>query len=176
MDIRGDECNRVHNQIDVYSKAFRPTMGCALPRSNSTPSDGRLLRLRRLPAEFRYHLKDVADPVAQTVPTKLAKLRAENETRLVTEYAAAVKTRVSRVVLPVAAKILNEIPTGEDAPKPADYIASHPAVKAGAEAAKLIFDLRLVAYLDKAGSAADPFTASSGGARPVARRCDGRNA
>ena len=165
MDIRGDECNRVHNQIDVYSKAFLGlTMGCARCHDHKFDaiSTADYYAFAGYLQSSGYHLKDVADPVAQdSAHKKLAKLRAENETRLVTEYAATVKTRVSRIgdYLPVAAKILNEIPTGEDAPKPADYIASHPTVKAVAEAAKLNTD-RLaawVAYFDKArGSVADP--------------------
>ena len=165
VDIRGDECNRVHNQIDVYSKAFLGlTMGCARCHDHKFDaiSTADYYAFAGYLQSSGYHLKDVADPVAQdSAHKKLAKLRAENETRLVTEYAATVKTRVSRVgdYLPVAAKILNEIPTGEDAPKPADYIASHPTVKAGAEAAKLNADklAAWVAYLDKArGSVADP--------------------
>jgi len=72
----------------------------------------------------------------------------------VTEYAATVKTRVSRLgdYLPTAAKILSEIPGGKDAPKPADYIASHPTVKDKADARKLSADklAAWVAYLDKA--------------------------
>jgi len=165
VDIRGDECNRVHNQIDVYSKAFLGlTMGCARCHDHKFDaiSTADYYAFAGYLQSSGYHLKDVADPVAQdSAHKKLAKLRAENETRLVTEYAATVKTRVSRIgdYLPVAAKILNEIPTGEDAPKPADYIASHPTVKAGAEAAKLNADklAAWVAYLDKArGSVADP--------------------
>ena len=165
MDIRGDECNRVHNQIDVYSKAFLGlTMGCARCHDHKFDaiSTADYYAFAGYLQSSGYHLKDVADPVAQdSAHKKLAKLRAENETRLVTEYAATVKTRVSRIgdYLPVAAKILNEIPTGEDAPKPADYIASHPTVKAVAEAAKLNTDklAAWVAYFDKArGSVADP--------------------
>ncbi|MED5279687.1 MAG: DUF1549 domain-containing protein, partial [Verrucomicrobiota bacterium] len=165
VDIRGDECNRVHNQIDVYSKAFLGlTMGCARCHDHKFDaiSTADYYAFAGYLQSSGYHLKDVADPVAQdSAHKKLAKLRAENEIRLVTEYAATVKTRVSRVgdYLPVAAKILNEMPTGEDAPKPADYIASHPTVKAGAEAAKLNADklAAWVAYLDKArGSVADP--------------------
>ena len=165
VDIRGDECNRVHNQIDVYSKAFLGlTVGCT--RCHDHKSDPISMADYYAFAGFLqssgYHLKDMADPVAQdSAHDKLAKLRAENEAKLVTEYAATVKTRVSRLgdYLPVAAKILSEIPGGKDAPKPADYITSHPTVKAEAEAAKLSTDKlsAWVAYLDKArGNTADP--------------------
>ena len=165
VDIRGDECNRVHNQIDVYSKAFLGlTMGCARCHDHKFDaiSTADYYAFAGYLQSSGYHLKDVADPVAQDgAHKKLKKLRSENETKIVAEYAATVKARVSRIsdYLPVAAKILNEIPTGESAPKPADYIASHPTVKAKAEAAKLNADklAAWVAYLDKArGSVADP--------------------
>ena len=166
VDIRGDECNRVQNQIDVYSKAFLGlTMGCARCHDHKFDaiSTADYYAFAGFLQSSGYHLKDVADPVAQdSAHDKLTKLRAENEAKLVTEYAATVKTRVSRIgdYLSVAAKILSEIPNGEDASKPGEYIASHPTVKAKAEAAKLNADklAAWVAYLDKArGNAADPF-------------------
>ena len=165
VDIRGDECNRVHNQIDVFSKAFLGmTMGCA--RCHDHKFDAISTEDYYAFAGFLqssgYHLKDVADPITQdSAFDELAKLRADNEAKLVIEYAATVKDRLSRLAdyLPLAAVILNEVPTGKDAPKPADYIASHPTVKSKAEAAKLNPDklAAWVAYLDKArGSVADP--------------------
>ncbi|MDP6795392.1 MAG: DUF1549 domain-containing protein, partial [Verrucomicrobiota bacterium] len=66
VDIRGDECNRVHNQIDVYSKAFLGlTMGCT--RCHDHKSDPISMADYYAFAGFLqssgYHLKDMADPV-----------------------------------------------------------------------------------------------------------------
>ena len=165
VDIRGDECNRVHNQIDVYSKAFLGlTMGCARCHDHKFDaiSTADYYAFAGFLQSSGYHLKDVADPVVQdSAYNKLAKLHADNKAKLVTEYASTVKARVSRLgdYLPVAAAILKEIPTGKEAPKLADYNGSHPTVKAKAEAAKLNADklAAWVGYLDKARvSVVDP--------------------
>ena len=165
VDIRGDECNRVHNQIDVYSKAFLGlTVGCA--RCHDHKFDAISTRdyyaLAGYLQSSGYHLKDVSDPAAQTAAhNKLARLRAESEAGLIKEFASSVETKVSRLAdyLPVAAEILRNIPEGKDAPKPGDYIASHPAVQEAAKALNLQPEklAAWVAYLDKArGNAADP--------------------
>ena len=165
VDIRGDECNRVHNQIDVYSKAFLGlTMGCARCHDHKFDaiSIDDYYAFAGILQSSGFHVKDVSDPIAQDEAfNKLSQLRADSETGLVAEYAATVKTRVSRLgdYLPVAAEILREIPSGKDAPKPADYIASHPTVKAKAETAKLSPEklAAWIAYLAKArGNVADP--------------------
>ncbi len=165
VDIRGDECNRVHNQIDVYSKAFLGlTVGCA--RCHDHKFDAISTRdyyaLAGYLQSSGYHLKDVSDPAAQTAAhNKLAKLRADSEAGLLKEFASLVETKVSHLAdyLLVAAEILRNIPEGKDAPKPSDYIASHPTVQEAAKAKNLQLEklAAWVAYLDKArANAADP--------------------
>ena len=116
VDIRGDECNRVHNQIDVYSKAFLGlTVGCA--RCHDHKFDAISTRdyyaLAGYLQSSGYHLKDVADPVAQdSAYNKLAGLRADSEAGLLNEFASSVQTKVSRLAdyLPIAAEIVRNIP------------------------------------------------------------------
>ena len=165
VDIRGDECNRVHNQIDVYSKAFLGmTMGCARCHDHKFDaiSTEDYYAFSGILQSSGYHLKDIADPIAQdSAYEKLARLRVENEAELVAEYAATVKHRVSRIeeYLQVAAGILSETPLGEDKPNAKDYIASHPTVKVKSEAAKLSAGklAAWVAYIDRArGNVYDP--------------------
>ena len=121
VDIRGDECNRVHNQIDVYSKAFLGlTVGCA--RCHDHKFDAISTRdyyaLAGYLQSSGYHLKDVSDPVAQdSAYNKLAGLRADSEAGLLNEFASSVQTKVSRLAdyLPIAAEIVRNIPEGKDA-------------------------------------------------------------
>jgi hypothetical protein len=68
VDIREDECTRVANQIDVFSKAFQSvTVGCA--RCHDHKFDA--ISTKDYYAMFGYlqssslHLADVSDPVAQ---------------------------------------------------------------------------------------------------------------
>ncbi|MAD23842.1 MAG: hypothetical protein CMO44_06665 [Verrucomicrobiales bacterium] len=160
VDIRGDECNRVHNQIDVYSKAFLAmTMGCARCHDHKFDaiSTADYYAFAGILQSSGYHRKDMADPVAQErAYQKLVSLRLESEAELVTEYAATVKYRVSRIgdYLTLAAGILSKIPVGKDMPKPSDYIASHPIVKARSEESKLSADklAAWISYLDRAKS------------------------
>ena len=166
VDIRSDECDRVHNQIDVYSKAFLGlTMGCG--RCHEHKFDAITMEDYYAFAGFLqssgFYLKDVSDPVAQdSAYNKLAKLRADSESGLLREFAALVETKVSRLAdyLPTAAEILRNIPKGKkDAPKPSDYIASHPTVQEAVKAKKLQPEklAAWIAYLDKArGNVADP--------------------
>jgi len=157
VDIRGDECNRVHNQIDVYSKAFLGlTVGCA--RCHDHKFDAISARdyyaLAGYLQSSGYHLKDVSDPTAQAAARdRLAKLRAGSEPGLLREFAASVKAKVSRLedYLPAAAGILRDAPGGAD--------ASHPAVREAAKARQLQPEklAAWVAYLDKArADVADP--------------------
>ena len=165
VDIRGDECNRVHNQIDVYSKAFLGmTLGCA--RCHDHKFDAISTRDYYAFAGYLqssgYHMKDVSDPAAQTAAhNKLARLRADSKAGLLNEFASLVEIKVSRLVdyLPIATEILRNIPEGKDAPKPGDYIASHSTVQEAAKAKNLQPEklVAWVSYLDKArGNVADP--------------------
>ncbi|HBV32593.1 MAG TPA: hypothetical protein DEB49_09065, partial [Verrucomicrobiales bacterium] len=59
------ECNRVHNQIDVYSKAFLGlTMGCARCHDHKFDaiSTADYYAFAGYLQSSGYHLKDVADP------------------------------------------------------------------------------------------------------------------
>ena len=165
VDIRGDECNRVHNQIDVYSKAFLGmTMGCARCHDHKFDaiSTEDYYAFAGILQSSGYHLKDMADPAAQDdAYKKLESLRLKSEAGLVGEYAATIKYRVRRMeeYLKASTEILGEIIKGKDMPKPSDYIASHPTVIAKAKASKLTAKklAAWVAYLDKAsGNATDP--------------------
>ncbi len=121
VDIRGDECDRVHNQIDVYSKAFLGlTMGCA--RCHDHKFDAILAKDYYAFAGFLqssgFHMKDVSDPEAQdSAHARLAKLRAGSTPGLLREFAANVETKVSRLAeyLPAAAKIVRNNSKGEEA-------------------------------------------------------------
>jgi hypothetical protein len=121
VDIRGDECDRVHNQIDVYSKAFLGlTMGCA--RCHDHKFDAILAKDYYAFAGFLqssgFHMKDVSDPEAQdSAHARLAKLRADSTPGLLREFAANLETKVSRLAeyLPAAAKIVRNNSKGEDA-------------------------------------------------------------
>jgi len=151
VDIRGDECDRVHNQIDVYSKAFLGlTMGCA--RCHDHKFDAILAKDYYAFAGFLqssgFHMKDVSDPAAQaSAHARLAKLRADSTPGLLREFAANVETKVSRLAdyLPAAVEILRN--------------TTEKAVKQVAKA-KNLQPKKLaawVAYLDKArANAADP--------------------
>ncbi|MBC8243057.1 MAG: PSD1 domain-containing protein [Verrucomicrobia bacterium] len=178
VDIRGDECNRVHNQIDVYSKAFLGmTVGCA--RCHDHKFDAISTRdyyaLAGYLQSSGYHLKDISDPAAQAAArNELAKLRAGSEAGLLREFTASVETKVSRLAgyLPAAAEILRNIPDGSDAPEPGDYIASHPVVRDAAGTKNLQPEklAAWVAYLDKArADAADPLRGVAGVALGQAR-------
>ena len=165
VDIRGDECNRVHNQIDVYSKAFLGmTLGCARCHDHKFDaiSTEDYYAFAGILQSSGYHLKDMADPAAQDdAYKKLESLRLKSEADLVSEYAATIKSRVRRMeeYLKASTEILGEIIKGKDMPKPSDYIASHPTVIAKAKASKLTAKklAAWVAYLDKAsGNATDP--------------------
>ena len=151
VDIRGDECDRVHNQIDVYSKAFLGlTMGCA--RCHDHKFDAILAKDYYAFAGFLqssgFHLKDVSDPQAQdSAHARLAKLRADSTPGLLREFAAIVETKVSRLAdyLPAAVEILRNKPEN--------------GVKQVAKAKNLQPEklAAWVAYLDKArANAADP--------------------
>ena len=165
VDIRGDECNRVHNQIDVYSKAFLGlTVGCA--RCHDHKFDAISTRdyyaLAGYLQSSGYHLKDVSDPVAQdSAYNKLAGLRADSEAGLLNEFASSVQTKVSRLAdyLPIAAEIVRNIPEGKDASKPGDYTALHPTVQKAANGKNLQPEklAAWIGYLGKArGNAGDP--------------------
>ena len=120
VDIRGDECDRVHNQIDVYSKAFLGlTMGCA--RCHDHKFDAILAKDYYAFAGFLqssgFHMKDVSDPEAQdSAHARLAKLRADSTPGLLREFAANVETKVSRLAeyLPAATKIVRNNSKGEE--------------------------------------------------------------
>ncbi len=165
VDIRGDECNRVHNQIDVYSKAFLGmTMGCA--RCHDHKFDAISTKDYYAFAGYLqssgFHLKDVSDPVAQdTAYKKLSELRIRSEADLVSDFTSTVKNRVSRLsdYIPVAARILRKMPKGKDTPKSKDLIASHPIVRSEAESGKLNPEklAAWIAYMVKArGDVSDP--------------------
>lgn len=83
VDIREDECTRVANQIDVFSKAFLSlTVGCA--RCHDHKFDA--IATRDYYSMFGYlqsssfHLADISDPVAQRkAATQLAKLGVQSQ-------------------------------------------------------------------------------------------------
>ncbi len=97
VDIRGDESDRVANQIDVFSKSFLAfTVGCARCHDHKFDaiSTADYYALAGYLQSSSFHLRDVADPRAQSRSADaLAALREREGRRLVREFAAELDTR-----------------------------------------------------------------------------------
>ncbi len=157
VDIRADECDRVHNQIDVYSKAFLGlTMGCT--RCHDHKFDAITMEdyygFAGYLQSSGFHLKDVSSPMAQaSAHGRLAKLRADSTPGLLREFAALVETRVSRLsdYLPAAAELFRNTSKGKK--------NQEKFIKQATEAKKLQ-PKKLAAWIDYIGKArsddADP--------------------
>lgn len=101
VDIRGDEADRVHNQIDVFSRAFLGlAMGCA--RCHDHKFDA--ISTRDYYAMYGYlqsssfQLADVSDPVAQQrLFDQLVRLRRRFEPRIRQAYVELKRRQLERL-------------------------------------------------------------------------------
>ncbi|MCH2398970.1 MAG: DUF1549 domain-containing protein, partial [Pirellulales bacterium] len=85
IDIRGDEAERVHNQIDVFSRTFLGlSMGCARCHDHKFDaiSTNDYYAFYGYLQSSSYHLADVSDPhTQQTIAEQLHQLRQTHESK-----------------------------------------------------------------------------------------------
>lgn len=106
VDIRGDEADRIDNQIDVFGKAFLGmTIACARCHDHKFDaiSTDDYYALCGFVQSSSYQLANVADPELQSrLADELATLNQANGPKLIEQYAQQAKPRLERALAQLA--------------------------------------------------------------------------